>query len=77
MEVSMSEREVQTWTAIYVAHGRYDELGLHPKTYVEKVRGYNIEDATQKHIESIRRRGRHSLYAEPVLFCGDIQLRRV
>ena len=73
----MSNKEVQTWTAVYVAHGRYDELGLHPKTYVEKVKGYDLEDATQKHIESIRRRGRHSLYAEPVLFCGDIQLRRV
>ena len=73
----MSERELQTFTAVYVAHGRYDELGLNPKTYVEKVRGYTLQDAIEKHIESIRRRGRHSLYAEPVLFNGDITLRKV
>jgi hypothetical protein len=73
----MSERELQTFTAVYVAHGRYDELGLTPKTYVEKVQGYNIQDAVENHIAHIRKRGRHSLYAEPVLFCGDITLRRV
>ena len=61
------------YTVVYVAHGRYDSVLDEPTTRVEYVQGNTLEDVIDAHIKHMKGWAIHDIIGEVVYLDGHIK----